>query len=538
MSTEVELKLAIERSEVGKLLRHPLILAHATSRPRRLRLLSIYYDTPDWRLHRQHAAVRLRKAGRRWLQTVKAGGHVAAGLHSRPEWEVPTRAGQLRLESPPEGAMRELLADQGLCAALAPMFTTQFTRTLLILEWPEGDRVELAIDRGEVRAEVHAKAHAEDQAKDRAKDQAKERVLPICEVELELKAGRPARLFELAESLCADIRMQLCNVSKAERGQRLAAGADLVARKASSPVLAPDLSAGAACVAVLGNALSHLQGNEEGARCTDAPEFIHQMRVATRRLRCALGVFESLMDADVRTSLLDELAWLGQALDGARNWDVFMDETLPRIRAAISDDAGLDWLVARGEAERRKHRRLARAALESLRYQRLLLKLGAWLAEPSWHAMSGGRVADPAQVVCAQLLQSAHARLRRRGRNFGKLDFGKQHRLRITAKKQRYSAEYFASLYPGRRIQRYIKVLGRLQDILGAINDAVTAVGLMQQLAHSARGGVRHRACGLVTGWLLGHSQIDARSAASAWKAFARCKRFWPRVKAAQAGLS
>jgi triphosphatase len=506
---EVELKLLLDVRDARKLLRHPAVAAAMSGQPRRVRLLSVYYDTPDCRLAHEQAALRLRKAGRRWVQTIKMAGEVTAGLHSRPEWEVNTRAGVLQLDGVPDGAMRELFADPALRSALTPRFTTAFLRTVVDLQWPEGDRVELAMDRGEVSAGGGT--------------------LPLCEVELELKAGRPGRLFELAGSLGADLRLQLCNVSKAERGYRLASGEPLQPSKASMPQLMPETGSGEACRLLLVNALAHLQANEEGGRQAESPEFIHQLRVAVRRLRCVMAMFGPLMEEAFVAAVETDLAWLAHAMDEARNWDVFMDEALPPVRAAVVEDAGMDWLAAQGAAQRQAHRLLAREALGSLRYQRLLLRLGAWLADPVWNPATMTTSLAPLRLTAAELLQQGHQRLKRRGRSFARLDVEERHELRIVAKRLRYATEYFACLYPGRRVDRYIRALGRLQAVLGEMNDGATTARLVQQLAGSSRSAVRQRACGLVMGWLLGREQSLMRGADKAWVRYAECSRFWNR---------
>ena len=89
MAVETELKLRITPGQLARLKRHPLLKEHSSTRPVTRRLYNIYYDTPKLDLYRSGMALRLRHAGRQWLQTLKGGGSVKAGLHQRNEWEVP-----------------------------------------------------------------------------------------------------------------------------------------------------------------------------------------------------------------------------------------------------------------------------------------------------------------------------------------------------------------------------------------------------------------------------------------------------------------
>src|SRR4030065_2661721 len=87
MAIETELKLRIAPEQLARLKRHALLKEHQVTRPATRRLYNIYYDTPKLELHQSGMALRLRRAGRQWLQTLKGGGSVKAGLHQRNEGE-------------------------------------------------------------------------------------------------------------------------------------------------------------------------------------------------------------------------------------------------------------------------------------------------------------------------------------------------------------------------------------------------------------------------------------------------------------------
>ena len=505
MPSEVELKLGIAPEDAARLLKHRVLRSQATGKPRKLAVLNLYYDTPNLRLYKHHVALRLRRVNKRWVRTIKAEGRVFGGLHERQEWEEETIEGDLRLEALPDKDLQQLF-DAKLRSALQPVFRTEFTRIQIQLAWANGDAVELALDRGNIRCEDRAEI--------------------LCELELELKSGAPSRLFALARTLQRSVPLHLSNVSKAEQGYRLVSGAALRPHKPDPARPKKKSAAGEVCLEVLESGLRHLQANEEGVRLSQVPEFVHQTRIASRRLRSALKAFVPLFDSASVERFQDELRWLGNALNSARNWDVFIAESLPAICATLPDEPGLNWLAARVDAERDTQRERARKALESARYQSLVLEMGAWLAAPRWGdaALAG----TPAEEFGVAVLSKRHRKLKKSGRDFAHLDVGERHGVRIAAKKLRYAAEFFAPLFPAKRGRKYLEALERLQDVLGDLNDEATTALLMQQLSSTDQTAAEQRACGLVLGWAAGLARERLPDAKNAWRVFAECKPFWP----------
>ena len=97
MPTEIELKLSIDPPAMPALLRHPAVKAVRRSRMRTARVVSVYYDTPDSLLAVQGVALRVRRIGRHWVQTIKgpAEPDAGAGLHTRAEYEWPLSSAAL-----------------------------------------------------------------------------------------------------------------------------------------------------------------------------------------------------------------------------------------------------------------------------------------------------------------------------------------------------------------------------------------------------------------------------------------------------------
>jgi len=511
MSQEVELKLRIEPDDIPRVLDHPLFKETAQGEFHAEPLMSIYYDTPRLDLKRQGIALRLRRQGAQWIQTVKAEGKVAAGLHARAEEEWETEENLLNFAALRASPVGDLFTDEQICAALRPMFITEVTRTSTLLAFANGDRVEVAVDQGEIRAG--------------------EQTLPICEVELECKVGNASQVFAVALSVQDTIPLQVENISKADRGYRLATQGVLTPVKAKAPPLKASLSTHEAFLTIMYGCLAQVQANEEGVLRGKDAEFIHQMRVALRRMRSALSLCKELVPQEHTAALREELRWLTRELDAARNWDVFSDQTLPPILAAFPDDADLQSLATQSADLRRVQDQRAQMAVRAPRYHRLLLQLGAWLYTQPWQIDSGDErtvVAElPIAEFAARVLQKRHKKLRQRGHRITTLSPPERHQVRIAAKKLRYAADFFAALFPRKHAQRYSKTLAALQDVLGVLNDAATAMTLLQEFAPVVDDGMPREARGVVRGWVQGISHLRLQELEHVWEAFLDCRRFW-----------
>jgi inorganic triphosphatase YgiF len=506
MATEIELKLLIDPADIARLRRHPLLKAHAAGRANTRHLLSIYYDTPELTLHQRQIALRVRRVGARWVQTVKGGGAVRAGLHQRGEWEgdvAHERPDLTKIDSP---SLLKLLSSAAVRDRLQAVFTTEFKRTTWLLRWDDGDEVELALDQGEVKSG--------------------DKSTPLCEIELELKHGNPARLFLTALELQQTIPLRLENISKAERGYRLNQTAPSLVVKAAALDLAPDMSVAQAFQAIAWNCITHWTANQEGALLSDNPENIHQIRVALRRLRSALPLFKSAIPRESYRAIGEELKWLANSLGPARNWDVFVTQTLPPVLAQFPADKGLQQLLQAARQAQATARNEAHMALRSRRYDRMLLTLGTWLMADGWHAQTSAqqklRLEAPVVDLARRVLNACHKTLHQHGQALATMPAEERHEVRIAAKKLRYATEFFASLFPRKAALRYIEALSALQEELGVLNDTATTEILLQQLRLQD-----NTAVGTVSGWCAHDVTVHLTGMDAAWKKYYHCRPFW-----------
>jgi len=511
---------------VPRLLRHPALRSLRRGRTRTEQVFSTYFDSPDFRLQRDDVALRVRRIGQRWVQTLKGPPQSAAGagMHARPEHEWPLRGPNVDLTRLAATPWKKLIARATKDGGLVPCCTTQFDRRTIPLEFPDGTAAELSVDLGEIRAVCDRRA----------------RRLPIAEVEIELKSGDPANLFRLALALSADLPLAVMTESKSARGYALRRG---LARAAPFPVHASDVALAAdattadALAAIGRGCLHQIAANAPGLVADDDPEWIHQMRVGTRRLRSCLSLVAPFGAATMLDPVVAEVKWLARILGRARDWDVFVTETLPPLASWFARDAqaapGIRRLRARAAARRRAARNDARAAIASRRFQQLLLATGLVCATPGFGAPlpapndtshAAGALGGRAAAFAAELLARRHRKFIGIAAKLMQASNEERHAARIAAKRLRYVAEFFAPLFAGKRTRTYVEALANAQDGLGRLNDAVTAASLAGELS----GPGDDAAAGAVRGWVAAQAAAVEPVLAKAWRRFDAARPFWP----------
>lgn len=192
MNIETELKLRITTQDIEDFKKHPLFQCLT---PKIFHFNAIYFDTPDHTLRHSKVALRIREENGILIQAIKTAEQSIGGLHQRKEWEceVPYRTPDLN-KLPNE--VKNLLQNQ----ILEAVFTTEFKRTQWLLQ-EENSTVEVCLDEGEICC-----------------GELKE---PICEIELELKRGDIANIYEIASKLQTTVSLIPENQSKAARGYQL-----------------------------------------------------------------------------------------------------------------------------------------------------------------------------------------------------------------------------------------------------------------------------------------------------------------------------
>jgi inorganic triphosphatase YgiF len=510
---EVELKLAIHPDDSARLLRSPLVSKLAQGPGRARSLHTVYFDTPELELARLGMALRVRRDGRRLVQTLKARGPQRGAHFDRLELEATTTSEEpdLGLIADPELSARVAEAIAG--STLTPVIETRMRRTRRMLRYGQTS-LELDLDIGEVTAGGES--------------------LPLCEVELELCDGDAAALYDVALALLEIVPLRISTVSKADLGYASLTGSLPRPQKAGPVELTEDGTLDAAIAAALGSCLEQILGNQAPAYRGEDVEGVHQMRVGVRRLRSALRLFRPVLPRSELRPLERELRWLARELGAVRDLDVFVVERVDPLLVARPGDKALALLRETAEEQRLGHHERLRRAIDSPRYTRLVLELGRWLARRRWREQpldeASARLFAPAREVAAELLARRDRKTRRLGESVDGLPLSALHRLRIQVKRLRYAGELLGSLYPERRRKRYLARLAELQDRLGQLADLVTVQRLLADLIERVAPERRPdcaRAAGFVEGWAAGDAARAGRRLGRAWHAFARARPFW-----------
>jgi triphosphatase len=290
--------------------------------------------------------------------------------------------------------------------------------------------------------------------------------------------------------------------------------------KAAHVKLSKRMNVEQAFQAIVCNCINQIQDNEAGVSRGQDIEFLHQMRIGLRRLDAAFALFSDLLQPP--PGITHELDWLMGQLGPVRDWDVFSASTLPRVAEAMPAQAALDSVREAARAKSEVLHAQASAAVSSVRFARLLSALENWVAQRGWRcdlpAKGKGRLKMRVPDFAAALLEQEQQRLLRRGRKLKDADSNRRHRVRIAAKRTRYAAEFFASLYRAKRVRPYVQALAGVQDALGRLNDASVAARLLDDV------GVDDPAlpegAAMVHGFLAAGSAQGVRRVRKRWKQF------------------
>jgi CHAD domain-containing protein len=412
--------------------------------------VSTYHDTPDFRLARSGVTLRRRVENGRGL------------------WQLKLPRGAARLEfelaggpAEPPGEIVRLLPALTRCAELVPIARLRTRRV--------GVRVQ---DDGRSLADVIF---------DSVSVMDGRRVTRTFEeLEIELLDGDERSLRRIERAL------RRAGAGEEEERPKVVQALGLQFEDESRPVEPPTTVE--ALRAMFELQLERMLAHDPGTRLGSDPEDLHQLRVATRRLRAFLRAARPVLEPEWAEGLRAELGWLGGALGPVRDLDVLLEHL--REEAASLDakeQKALSGLFTRLEADREQARSGLIDALESDRYIELLNRLE--------EAAQAPRVLEEERTL-GSLWKREWKRLRKAAGSVGdEASDGELHRARIKTKRARYAAE-LAEPAMGKPADRFVQGAKRLQDVLGEHQDAVVAEERIRALLRGSRSSTAQFAAG------------------------------------------
>ena len=498
--TEFELKFEIPPRALPQ-----VVAAMRLGKVSRQRLQACYFDTEDGALGQQGLVVRVRKEGRHWVQTAKGptGGPLerlehnvsisgAAALGTMPAIDLARHTG-----TPVGRAIRRALSLKNGDAFpdLVPLYETDVQRVRQNVT-VDGSVVELALDRGHIVSGA--------------------RSLAVCELEVELKQGKPEHAVGLARHWCAQHGLWLSAITKSMKGHNLRQGQAFgAAVSALAPQYERDATGAQIGIAVLRSCLNQILPNaSEIAGGSGDHEHIHQLRVGIRRLRTALRELRHVaagFDASWEAPLVAAFRALGRHRDA---------DHLARILQPQTQEAG-------GPVVDTQHADTdipdPAVVVRAPAFQDVLLCLVGLAHGAASHAAASPSNVTPkrAQKMLQARLKKLHGLALQDAKKFLLLDEELQHRVRKRLKRLRYLAEFSAPLYSTRKMKAFTSALKPAQDALGRYNDGTVALQTYRSLAD------RDPRAWFGVGWLSAQQPANAALCRAELLAFAKVRPFW-----------
>jgi len=216
-------------------------------------------------------------------------------------------------------------------------------------------------------------------------------------------------------------------------------------------------------------------------------EFLHDFRVAIRRIRSGLSLVKNVLPPAIVDSFKKDISLLGGATGPTRDLDVYLlkqENYLARLPAALQPGLASFFadLVVLRQAE---HGKMVRT-LRSKKCRTILNTWKRYFASKDWEPGPADGMA--VEELAGQIIFRHFKRVMRDGKSLDATTPDPEiHRLRIQCKKLRYAIEFFGSLYPAEEILLVVRQLKKLQDILGTFND----LSVQQQMLIRTLDGLR-----------------------------------------------
>ena len=504
-NTELEIKLIGAPSAVMGLQRSVLIRGLAASDAVPEAFYAVYYDTPDNDLEIEGVSLRLRRENGTRIQSMKAM-EIGGALVARTELERRLEEG----EAFPV-AMGDEFYDQFIAEVASDLAPALDIKT---------DRASIVLQRGDAKIEAAFDFCV-------AKKPGSTQQTAFAEVELELLSGPPSALFQLARLCCEEASggLSLGAISKFDRA-RSALGLLDICSASNRVDVDREGSVAQALAAGIEFCARRIVELAPFVRDERRPTGIHQMRVALRRFRSIERVFRPVVQSSELRDLSSEAKHFAQLLGRARDWDVFIAETLAIIDESGARPSGFHKIVARAEVLRADAWHSVVSALCDDRFNEFTFSLQNAAFSRHWtlsdDALREGGIRD----FAGKALEKRYLEAKKKAADLNERTPAAGHPLRIALKKLRYAAQLFRDLYPRELRKPYMTALSTLQDSFGVMNDALVAQTLAGEAAETS--GVKALgASGFIAGYRGAHAHEAALEIAGQWRQFESMAPFW-----------
>ena len=472
---EIELKLILpgpeaEAAVVARVREHGYLVEGLDP----VRNVDTYLDTFDWSLMKNKLALRYRVSNGTAMYTLKSTGSIKDGIAERMEIEIPLKGPVDTPAGVPVKQIRNHIEGIIWPRKLLEHLQIRTDRRRYRVVSSEGAEIELAFDTSSFSLRGLHKTR---------------RTQRLHELEAEILDGPATVLGSLAALLAEAFGYSPSPASKLEVAiERLKV--TMPSKKPPEKLMVRledrfDL----AVSKIMTYQLQRFREQLPGVRQDIDTEFVHQARVATRRMRSALRLFHDAVPEKTGTYLAGELKWLGGMFGTVRDLDVFL-LNLSRFEGQIKffparkKRAFENWI----EKHRRAPLKALHEALDSPRYKNLERRLTRFLERPlparPQAPLAVKSVRDMAPVVIHERFEAVMTQGNKVLANPKLKQF---HRLRIQMKKLRYAAEFMAPAYDG-GLDPFIERTVEIQNCLGELQDTVFTSGFVEDLLRDWKG--------------------------------------------------
>ena len=504
----LEIEWQFEAGEPGPLeawlADHPSGPGFTVSRGPAKELVDAYYDTDDWRFYRAGYALRVRRSGPKVEATLKSLGSAEDGLRRRREISAPLRSGGpkslKRAPSPVGGHLRALAGTRDM-RLLVEIQTRRQTFEIHTASDPDEGSGIVQDASGDIHQDeetsdadgvaVDASGALRQRPADEgvvvgeialdeseiSTDDGKTTRLRRVEVEISEAGGIESGARRFAESMRDSLGLGATRNSKFEAGLDAVGLIPAPEPEFGSTEIDETMSTGGVAFAVLRRNYAKMLVNEPGVRLGEDPEELHDMRVATRRLRAALRLYAGYLPKRAQRFERD-LRHVGDALGEVRDLDVLL-ERIAEERLDEQDEGALPEAIAALQRRRSEERGRMLVVLDSERYERFVTDFSGMLRRGRGTAEAETPILEAAPQLVRRRRKKARKAARRLTPDSPPEAF---HDARKKGRRLRYALEPLVGIY-GNPAEETVDRLKEFQDDLGDHQDLIVTAGTLRELS-------------------------------------------------------